>query len=98
VLSAEGHGADFVVFGPVFGKAGRSEPPVGLEALAAIARRGVAIDKKVEAGQSLCMPFLALGGVTLANAHICVKAGAAGIAGIRLFQGNDIAQVVAALR
>ena len=98
VLNAEGHGADFVVFGPVFGKQGSSEPPVGLEPLRTVARRGAPADKKVEAGQSLGMPVLALGGVTLETARACVHAGAAGITGIRLFQGNDVAELVKRLR
>jgi thiamine-phosphate pyrophosphorylase len=98
VLSAEGHGADFVVFGPVFGKQGSDQPPVGLDVLSAVARRGSRADKKVEAGQSLHMPIVALGGVTIESARACVEAGAAGIAAIRLFQDNDIAQVVASLR
>jgi thiamine-phosphate pyrophosphorylase len=97
VLSAEGHGADFVVFGPVFGKQASDHSPVGVEALAAVTRRGAPADKKVEAGQSLRMPVIALGGVTLENAHACVEAGAAGVAGIRLFQDNDVAQVIARL-
>ena len=98
VLVAEGHGTDFVVFGPVFGKLGSAEPRVGLDALAAVAGRGVPGDKKVEAGRSLRMPVIALGGVTLEKARSCVEAGAAGIAGIRLFQESNIAEIVKRLR
>jgi thiamine-phosphate pyrophosphorylase len=98
VLSAEAHGADFAVFGPVFGKQGSNQPPIGMDALEAVASRGNPVDKKVEAGQTLGMPVLALGGVTLENARACVEAGAAGVAGIRLFQESDIARVVARLR
>ena len=90
VLSAEGHGADLAVFGPVFGKQGSNEPPVGLDALRRVAARGGPIDKKVEAGQSLRMPALALGGITPENAVDCVRAGAAGVAAIRMFQQNNI--------
>jgi thiamine-phosphate pyrophosphorylase len=98
VLSAESHGADFVVFGPMFGKQGTDIPAKGLDALTTITGRGRAADPKVEAGQTLRMPVLALGGVTVENAEACIRAGATGIAGIRLFQTSDISQLVTRLR
>jgi thiamine-phosphate pyrophosphorylase len=82
VAQAAANGANLVVFAPVFEK--NHAHPAGLEALRQ------ACETKI--------PVLALGGVTLANAHSCLTAGAAGIAAIRLFQENDIAAVVHHLR
>jgi thiamine-phosphate pyrophosphorylase len=70
-VAADAARADFVVFGPVFESPGKR--PVGLEPL-----RRVASAVKV--------PVLAIGGITLENAHTVMAAGASGIAGIRLFQ------------
>jgi thiamine-phosphate pyrophosphorylase len=89
VASAEAHGADFAVFAPVFEKSGTASRE-GLEELRRICRR-------TEAAQPP-MPVLALGGITLENARLCVAAGAAGIAGIRLFQQNEVHVVVKKLR
>ncbi len=97
VLSAEGQGAEFAVYGPVFGKQGSEAKPTGVEGLASVLNRGDA-PSKVEAGQKLRMPVIALGGITLANAADCVRAGAAGVAAIRMFQENDVAAVVKRLR
>ena len=83
VLRAAEQGADFAVLAPVFEKPGAA--PCGLDALRAAAK-GCAI------------PVLALGGVTIDNASACLAAGAAGVAGIRLFQQGDIADTVRRLR
>jgi thiamine-phosphate pyrophosphorylase len=89
VASAEAHGADFAVFAPVFEKGGTANRE-GLEELRRICHRR-------EAAQPP-MPVLALGGITLENAPLCVAAGAAGIAAIRLFQQNDVVAIVKKLR
>lgn len=89
VASAEAHGADFAVFGPVFEKSGSANSQ-GLEQLRGICHR-------TDAAQPP-MPVWALGGVTLENIQQCVAAGAAGIAAIRLFQQNDVHAMVKKLR
>jgi len=89
VALAEAHGADFAVFGPVFEKSGEINPQ-GLEQLRQACNRP---DRPAAA-----MPLLALGGVTLENARQCLDAGAAGLAGIRLFQENAVEPLVARLR
>src|ERR1041385_6096757 len=89
VASAEAHGASFAVFGPVFEKSGSANRE-GLEQLRRICHRTKAAEPP--------MPVWALGGVTLENAQQCVRAGAAGIAAIRLFQENDVANIVKQLR
>jgi len=89
VARAEAHGADFALFGPVFEK-DRQGNPSGLEELRRACQRRY--------GSEPPMPVLALGGVTLENAQLSLDAGAAGIAGIRLFQENDVERVVSGLR
>ena len=85
VSRAESGQADFVVFAPVFGKRGAANtPPAGLAALQEACRAKIRV--------------LALGGVTIDNAASCLNAGAAGVAGIRLFQENKIEDVARALR
>ena len=85
VVHAASEQASFAVFGPVFEKKDDLEARLtGMEAL-----------------QEACsqkIPVFALGGITLENARSCVQAGAAGVAGIRLFQDNAVARVVEKLR
>ena len=82
VTQAAAQEATFAVFAPVFEK--QNTRPAGLQSLSEACRTSI--------------PVLALGGVTLANAQSCMTAGAAGIAAIRLFQENDIGEVVKHLR
>jgi thiamine-phosphate pyrophosphorylase len=86
VARAAEEGADLAVFGPVFEKykPGRSTRPTGLEILHEVCQEKI--------------PVIALGGVNPENAAACVQAGAAGIAGIRLFQENEMDRTVVALR
>jgi thiamine-phosphate pyrophosphorylase len=80
VRQARAGGADCLLWAPVFGKSmeGRMVVPgSGLEALGEACR---------EARQT---PVFALGGITAQNAAECVRAGAAGVAGIRLFAGEE---------
>jgi thiamine-phosphate pyrophosphorylase len=85
VARAAANSASFAIFGPVFEKKGApGTHPAGLESLARVCRRKI--------------PVLALGGITLDNAESCLRAGASGIAAIRLFQENDIGAISQVLR
>ena len=73
-LMAEGDGADFVIFGPVWPSESHPEGKLaGVEALSRVAH-------------ALRIPVLAIGGVTEERIAECHSAGAAGFAAIRLFQ------------
>lgn len=78
VEAALREGADYVTFGPVYATPSKESygPPRGLDELARAAR--------------LPIPVYALGGVTLSRFGEVAEAGAAGVAGIRLFQGPDL--------
>ena len=85
VARAAADGASFALFAPVFEK--RDAPQIeaaGLVRLREACRENI--------------PVLALGGVTVENARACLEAGAAGIAGIRVFQEGDVAEAVAKWR
>jgi thiamine-phosphate pyrophosphorylase len=75
VRAAEQEDADYVVFGPVFQPLSKpsAEPALGLGQLA-------------RAAESARIPVLALGGLTRENAADCIAVGAAGLAGISLYQ------------
>jgi thiamine-phosphate pyrophosphorylase len=75
-VAAEGGGADFIVFGPVFETASKKEygPPVGLDLFEEVAAR-------------LSIPALALGGIELSNFRLPLERGGAGLAAISLFAG-----------
>jgi thiamine-phosphate pyrophosphorylase len=72
---AEIAGASYLFFGPVFDTPSKKAfgPPQGIARLAHIC-------------QTVRIPVIAIGGVNEENAVECMKAGAAGIAAIRLFQ------------
>jgi thiamine-phosphate pyrophosphorylase len=82
VAQAAASAATFAVFAPVFEK--KDARPAGLNLLHEACQTNI--------------PVLALGGITLDNAHACLAAGASGIAAIRLFQQDDIAEVSRRLR
>lgn len=74
-VATEKAGASYVFFGPVY------ETP---SKLSFGAPQGV--EKLAEACRSVHIPVLAIGGMTEANAPACFRAGASGIAAIRMFQ------------
>jgi thiamine-phosphate pyrophosphorylase len=87
-LAAEVAGAAYILLGPIFTTPSKLAygPPLGLEKLR-------------EATARVRIPVLALGGVGVEQVKPCLAMGAAGIAGIRLFQeAEDLATRVRELR
>jgi len=80
VREADRSSADYVAFGPIFPTASKesSDRVVGLAGLG-------------EARKATCKPLVAIGGITLENAHAVIEAGADSVAVIRgLLGGPDI--------
>ena len=76
LVQAEQDGADYAVLGPVF-------PPLSKQADGAV----LGLDGFSRLARSVRIPVMALGGNTQASISACEQAGAAGVAGISLFQG-----------
>jgi thiamine-phosphate pyrophosphorylase len=76
--AAENSGASYAFFGPVFDSPAKRSfgPPHGISQLEEVCR-------------SVKIPVLAIGGVNFGNAEECLRAGACGIAAIRVFQESS---------
>jgi thiamine-phosphate pyrophosphorylase len=85
-IAAEKAGASYVFFGPIYETPSklRFGEPQGTEKLA-------------ETCGSVGVPVLAIGGVNEGNAAACIRAGASGIAAIRMFQQADLIAAGAAV-
>ncbi len=94
VRDAEIQGASFAVLAPIFEKVQTGARGIGLEEL----RLACAQSQAPNQLHQRHFHVLALGGVNLTNARACLEAGAAGVAGIRLFQNGDIFATVRSLR
>ena len=86
--AAERNAAHYIFFGPIFSTPSKLSfgPPQGLAGLEEVCR-------------AVRVPVLAIGGITLDNARECLRAGAAGIAAIHLFQESaDLRKTLSELR
>jgi thiamine-phosphate pyrophosphorylase len=85
-IPAEKAGANYIFFGPVYETPAKLSfgAPQGIEKLAEVCR-------------NTAIPVVAIGGVTEANALSCIRAGASGIAAIRMFQQAQDSPALAAI-
>jgi thiamine-phosphate pyrophosphorylase len=87
-VHAAAEGADYIFFGPVFATPSKQAfgSPQGLQKLGQVC-------------SAVSIPVLAIGGITAETAVACLRAGASGIAAIRLFQQTpDLAGLLRLLR
>ena len=96
VRMAESQGADFAVLAPMFNEG--TTPGLGVHVLTQACGRAIPPLHTESAPRPSQFPVLASGGLTLENARLCLQAGAAGVAATRLFQENDVREVVKRLR
>jgi thiamine-phosphate pyrophosphorylase len=88
---AEQNGADYIFLGPIFDTPSKRSlgSPQGL-------------DRLREVCKAIHLPLIAIGGVNETNAQDCIRAGASGIAAIRLFQeapdAEELDPFISALR
>jgi thiamine-phosphate pyrophosphorylase len=77
-VAAQAAGADYLLLGPIFETPSKLQyrPPLGMAKLR-------------EVTSQVTVPVFALGGITVERVSICLENGAAGIAGIRIFQDCD---------
>ncbi|MBI2816392.1 MAG: thiamine phosphate synthase [Acidobacteria bacterium] len=86
-VAASEAGASYILLAPIFATPSKPDArPLGLPLLEKICVR-------------VSVPVFALGGVDASNAESCIRAGASGVAGIRLFQhATDLPQLCRYLR
>lgn len=83
-VAAQAVGADYILLGPIFSTPSKLQygPPLGLPLLREVTSR-------------ISIPVFALGGIDVERAALCRENGAAGVAGIRVFQdAGSLAELV----
>jgi thiamine-phosphate pyrophosphorylase len=83
-LAAQVAGADYILLGPIFATPSKVQygPPLGVSVLRAVTLQ-------------ISTPVFALGGISIDRVALCRQNGAAGIAGIRIFQdGGSLDELV----